>query len=272
MNVTVPLEPRAWTARRWWTMLLLVLVAHFALVYIFGAKQAPPTRPVSRIPVLKMAMANDLFIALNDPTLFALPNARDFVTANWPLPNLSQPPSFHWQEPPGWLPLSEEFTTKIFSRFMATNQIGDWALNFKPAPQFSVPEPPPIPDLPQASTLHLRGELARHEWLNPQPLPDWPNADVIAPSKIQVVVDPTGRVQSAVLLPPDYGMESATRDNQADQTALRIARAAHFSPGSQIVVGEMIFNWHAVPLPAIAPVPATAPATIQATNLPPAQP
>ena len=156
---------------------------------------------------------------------------------------------------------------------MATNHSGDWALNFKPAPQFSTPEPPPIPDLPSISTLHLRGELARHQWLNPQPLPDWPNADVIAPSKIQVVVDSAGRVQSAVLLPPDYGLESATRDNQADQTALRIAIAARFSPAPQTFVGQMIFNWHAVPLPALAPAPAPSQTTTSlVTNAPPAQP
>ena len=262
MNLTVPLEPRAWTARRWWTMVVLVLVAHFALVCIFGAKQAPPTRPAGRAPLLKIALVNDPFMGLNDPTLFALPHANDFASANVPPLVTSQPPSFHWPEPPAWLPLSGEFLTKTFTQFMATNHSSDWALNFKPAPQFSTPEPPPIPDLPSASTLHLRGDLARHQWLNPQPLPDWPSADLLAPSKIQVVVDPAGRVLSSVLMPPDYGTESATRNSQADLTALRLARAARFSPAPQTYVGQMIFNWHAIPLPATSPI----------TNAPAAQP
>jgi hypothetical protein len=262
MNVTAPLEPRAWTARRWWTMVILVLVAHFALVFIFGAKHAPPARPASRVPFLKLTTPSDAFMALNDPTLFALPHANDFASANLPPLVTSQPPSFHWQGPPAWLPLSPEFLTKTFTQFMATNHSGDWALNFKPAPQFSDPEAPPIPDLPSESAVHLRGDLARHQWLNPQPLPDWPSADLLAPSKIQVVVDPAGRVLSAVLMPPDYGTESATRDHQADQTALHLARAARFTPAPQTYVGQMIFNWHAIPLPATSPI----------TNAPTAQP
>ena len=269
MNVTVPLEPRTWTARRWWTMVVLVLMAHFVLVCMFGAKQAPPARPAGRVPFLKLTTANDPLSALNDPTLFALPHDNDFATANWSRLVTNPPPAFHWQAPPAWLPLSGEFLTKTFTQFMATNHNGDWSLNFQPAPLFSDPEPPAIPDLPQASTLHLRGELARHQWLNPQPLPDWPTAELLAPSKVQVVVDTAGRVQSAVLLPPDYGLESATRNPQADQTALRLAIAARFSPAPQTFVGQMIFNWHAVPLPPASPTPTPASTN---TNAPAAQP
>jgi len=272
MNVTVPLEPRPWTVRRWWTIVVVVLVGHFALVYLFGAKQAPPARPPSRVPVLKIAPANNPFIALNDPTLFALPHPGDFATVHQSRLVTNQPPSFHWQEAPAWLPLSPEFLTKTFTQFMATNRSGDWSLNFNPAPQFSTPEPPPLPDLPSISTLHLRGDLARHQWLNPQPLPDWPSADLLAPSKVQVVVDPAGRVVSAALLPPDYGLESATRNDQADQTALRLAIAARFSPAPQTYVGQMIFNWHAVPLPVATPTPTPAPVISTATNAPAAQP
>ena len=85
-------------------------------------------------------------------------------------------------------------------------------------------------------------------------------------------MDTAGRVLSAVLLPPDYGLESATRNPQADQTALRIAIAARFSPAPQTFVGQMIFNWHAIPLPPAAPASAPAPANSAVTNAPAAQP
>lgn len=249
MNATEPLEPRPWTARHWWTMVVLVLLAHFAIVCIFGAKQGPPARPPGRVPALKIASLNDQSIALNDPTLFALPHARDFASANWPLPATNQPPSFNWHEAPGWLWLSGDFSTKTFVQFMATNHSVDWSLNFKPEPEFNQPVPPEIPALPDHSTLHLRGELARRTLLNSRRLPEWPAAGIIAPSKVQVVVDTAGRVLSAALLPPDYGLELAARDAPADQYALECARASRFSPNQQLIVGQMIFKWHAVPVP-----------------------
>jgi hypothetical protein len=260
MNATLPLEPRGWTARRWRTAIILVVLAHVALVFIFGTRQGAPGRLASRVPVLQLAPANNLVIQLNDPSLFALPHPNDFASAHWPALVTNPPPTFHWQEPPGWLPLSRQFVLKTFSQFMATNPDGDWTLNFQPNPEFSQPESPPIPPLPSASTLRLRGELARLAWLNPSPLPDWPTAGLIAPSKVQVVVDTAGRVLSAVLLPPDYGLDQAVRDDAADQRALQMARSARFSPAPQLLVGQMIFNWHAVPLPlAVTNAPSRAP-------------
>jgi hypothetical protein len=236
-------------------MVVLVLGAHFALVYIFGAKHGPPARLPSRVPVLKIAPMANPFIALNDPTLYALPHDNDFANANWPKPTSDQPPTFRWKETPAWLCLSGESLTKTFSQFMATNHGDDWSLNFKPVTRFSDPEPPEISTLPQQSSLHLRGELAQYRWLNPRPLPDWPSLEVIAPSKVQVVVDVAGRVLSAVLLPPDHGLELAVRNEQADRCALEIARAARFFPPSTLIVGQMIFNWHAVPAPGPASFP-----------------
>ena len=78
----------------------------------------------------------------------------------------------------------------------------------------------------------------------------WPYANVIAPSKVQVLVDAAGNVVSAVLLPPDSGFTAADQYDKADQRALELARAARFAPASRLTVGRMIFNWHTVPPPA----------------------
>jgi len=260
MNPAAPLEPRAWTPRHWWTMIGVVLLAHFALICFFGARKTPPPRPVANVPILRLAPANDEFIALSDPTLFARPHPHDFASANWPSPPPPNPPSFHWQETPHWLTLSPENLTVTFRQFMATNQTESWTLDFKPAPEFTRPISPVIPALPQESTLRLRGDIAGRTLRHPFLLPDWAAADVIAPSKIQVLVDPVGRVLSAVLLPPDYGLEKALRSASADERALELARSARFSPSGQIAVGQMIFNWHTVPLPAdVTPPPPNQP-------------
>jgi len=243
-------EPRAWTARRWWTIVAMVFTLHVALVMALGARKIPPARPVSSVPSLQLAAANDEFIALNNPTLFALPQTNDFGAAIRRLTPAFAQPSFRWTEPPRWLPLAAEPLGRDFDRYMRTNPPAVWPLDFKPAPEFNDPEIPSLSALTQASTLHLRGELARRPLLRPLTLTNWPAADVIAPSKVQVLVGASGRVVSAVLLPPDSGLESAVRDEDADQAALNLARAAQFAPASRVTVGQMIFNWQAVPRPA----------------------
>lgn len=241
-------------------MVILVLLAHFAFVVIFGAKHTPPARPPARVPALRLASTKTPLMRLEDPTLFALPHANDFAATQWPPLVTNQPASFRWSESPHWLPLSGDLLTKTFSQYMSTNRDQDWAIDFKPAPLFSTPVPPAAPVFAQPSFIHLRGELAQRKLLNPKPLPPWPASAVMAPSKIQVVVDSAGRVLSALLLPADYGLELAARNDAADQFALQTARDARFSPGAKLMVGQMIFNWLAIPPPAAS------------TNQPPGRP
>ena len=241
-------EPRAWTARRWWTIVAMVFTLHVALVMALGARKIPPARPVSSVPSLQLAAANDEFIALNNPTLFALPQTNDFGAAIRRLTPAFAQPSFRWTEPPRWLPLAAEPLGRDFDRYMRTNPPAVWPLDFKPAPEFNDPEIPSLSALTQASTLHLRGELARRPLLRPLTLTNWPAADVIAPSKVQVLVTPAGQVFDAVLLPPDYGLESDAPDDRADQMALTLARSARFAPADHETVGQMIFNWQTVPV------------------------
>ena len=80
-------------------------------------------------------------------------------------------------------------------------------------------------------------------------LPTWPFADVIAPSRVQVLVDAGGGVVSAVLIPPDFRAGAAAQYDPANQRALAIARAARFAPSSRLAVGQMIFNWRTVTPP-----------------------
>jgi hypothetical protein len=257
MNDATSPEPRPWTVRRWWTLVVLVLLAHVGLVVALGAKKLPPARAVLQVPVLRLVAATNEIIRLNDPTLFALPQANDFSAAirNGPpadprLTGLTHP-SFRWDEPPGWLPLTTGPWADDLVRFMQTNQFAAWSLDFKPPPPAPPPSPPDRPAPSRQSSLHLRGELARRTLLAPNPLvlTNWPAAEVIAPSKVQVYVDAAGRVFSAVLLPPDHGLEANVHDDRADQMALSLARSARFAPADHVTVGQMIFNWQTVPLP-----------------------
>ena len=65
--------------------------------------------------------------------------------------------------------------------------------------------------------------------------------DVIPPSRVQLLVDKSGNVTSTVLL------ETSGYD-AADQQALELARTLQFVPADKLMFGEIIFNWHTVPL------------------------
>jgi hypothetical protein len=220
---------------------------------VFSDKKPPVIRAVTSVPGLRLASAADRYIRLTDPTLFALPHPGDFVNAVWNQPRVPARPQFSPAEPSGALALDPHALGQSFGRYLATNQFAAWTPDFSPEPRFSQPVPPATWALPTRSAVRLRGELTRRPLVTPLAVPDWPAADIIAPSKVQVLVNPAGEVVSAILLAPDAGYETAPHDDLADQRALEIARAARFAPASRTTLGQIIFTWHTVPVPPAAP-------------------
>lgn len=249
-----PKPGEGWTPRRWWTLVALVFAAHVALIFAFGAKKPVTPRAVTNVPQLQLADNAADWVALDDPTLFVLPNARDFSSAVWLQMPLVKHPAFHWKEPPRWLPLAAENLGATFSRFMQTNQFAQNAFDFKPAAELTEPDLPLEPMLPQTTTLQIAGGLAARPLLTPTRLPSLPLDDVAAPSRVQVLVDETGKVVSAILLPSDNIMEAAGRAETGDARALDLARTLRFAPAARMTFGELIFNWRTVP-PAAAASP-----------------
>ena len=236
-----------WSLRRWMLLIALVFIAHVAAIFIFGGYKFPPVRVAKNVPRLQIADNAGQFMALDDPTLFALPHAGDFALLTKPKVN---PPAFRWTEAPRWLPLASENLGATFTQFMRTNSFGGYQMNFKPPPKSSAPEFSFQPAFPKTSTLQIASDLAQRQLLDEIVLPDWPYADVIAPSKVQVLVDAAGNVVSAVLLPSNNPSKGESHYAAADERALEIARAARFSPAPRLTVGTMIFNWCTVPPPA----------------------
>ena len=217
---------------------------------MFGARKQIVPRTVTNAPTLKLADGSNELLALNDPTLFALPHPEDFAGGMWSPAPVVEPPTFRWTESPRWLPLSADELVAVFNRFMQTNQFAGLALEFKPPPNSARRWCPWSRRSPKASTLRVEGDLARRRLLTPMNLPSWPYADVIAPSRVQVLVDDAGDVVSAVLLPSDNSLEVLGHYDAADQRALELARAARFAPASHLTIGQLIFNWRTVPPPA----------------------
>jgi hypothetical protein len=243
-----------WSRQRWLTWVALVFTAQLVLIFALGEKKFPLPRVVTKVPQFTLADSSNELIALDDPTLFALPHADDFASQMYSNP----PPDFRWKEPPGEMPLVAENLGADFARFMRTNPFAAPLLEFKPEPKLSEPVSLLPPMFAENSELRIEGELAQRQLLAPVELPSLPYSDVIAPSKVQALVDAAGSVFSAILLPPDDAVEFGGHPDVGDTNALRIARSLRFAPSSRLTVGELIFNWRTVPPPATNP-PAAAP-------------
>jgi hypothetical protein len=239
-----------WARSRWLMLIALVFAAHVALLFAFGEYKPKPPLAVTNVPMLKLADDAGELLALNDPTLFAVPHRRDVASALREQTSILEQPSFRWTESPRWLSLSIEALGTVFDEFMQTNRFAGFELQLKPPLKLSSPGLPIEPVLALTSTLLIQGDIARRPLLNQINVPSLPYNDVLPPSKVQVVVDPAGNVVSTVLLPADNPLEAAGHYDDADRRALELARAARFAPAPRLTIGRLIFNWHTVPLPA----------------------
>jgi hypothetical protein len=247
--LAVPNPPHeGWSGTRWLAVILLALAAHVGFILTFGENKTPAPRVATNVPTLQLAHATDELVALNDPTIFARPQHLDFAaTAGLNLPEV-KPPSFRWTEPPRWLPLAANGLGATFGEFLQTNFFAGHRLDFKPAQELSIPGLPVEPALAQNSTMQIMGELARRELPSEISLTNWPYPDVLAPCVVQVLVDAAGNVVSAVVLPSENGLAADEHYEAADQRAREVARALRFKPAMQPAVGQIIFNWHTVPV------------------------
>jgi hypothetical protein len=237
-----------WRWSRWLLFIVLVLAVHVVLIFMFGGRKPITPRATTDAPKLELATRSSEWLLLNDPTLFALPNINGFAGPAW-----LEPPPLHfrrleWTEPPRWLQLPVGDLGAIFSEFMQTNLFAGFRFELTPPPRFTEPAVPLEPQFAQSSTFRVEGDLVRRPLLTRMELTSWPYADVIAPSRVQVLVNAAGQVVSAVLLPSDNFDE--VRDADADQRALELARAARFAPASDLTLGNLIFSWRTVALPA----------------------
>ena len=81
---SAPVEPRPWTAGRWWTTIIGVFALQAALgVLLEDRSPVKPREPVSA-PTFRFAsqQTGDL-LAIQDPTLFALPHRDGFSGEAW---------------------------------------------------------------------------------------------------------------------------------------------------------------------------------------------
>lgn len=230
-----------WSRRRWIFILIIALAIHFGFIFIAGARKKNPVRAVANVPQLQFAVEANEILALTDPTLFVRPHGReDFFPEAWQQLPAIVPPVFAHGEPAEFLPAMGDRLGEKFTRYLAITRYSPPAADLKPSPQLDAPGIVFTPALPQASTMQINGKLAGRELLKPVAVPTLAIADVLVPSHVQIVVDATGTVISAVLIEPGDS-------EPANQKALELARSLRFKPAAGIALGELIFHWHTTP-------------------------
>ncbi len=225
----------------------LFFAAQFAFIFLLGTHRPVVPRAVTDAPRFTLAGNANEFIALGDPTLFALPHAQDFSAQVWTKVLRPDAPDFRWQEPPRWLLLDAKNLGGALKVYLQTNAAAETPLNFKPEPQVDFPEVATEVFFPAQSSVQISGALAQRTLLTPINAPTLAVNDVLAPSRVQVLVAPNGSVFSAVLL---ESCNYADVIIKPDQLALQLASAAQFAPAAGLMVGELLFKWHTEPVAA----------------------
>lgn len=237
-----------WSLHKFILVVALAAAAHVALIFAFGTKKPFVPRAVTNVPVLRFAGPGDELLELDNPALFALPNPRDFAAALWEQPVTDILTYFRYTEPPRWLAKPDPNDLGVaFAGFMQTNEFGQLRLDFKPAPEFAELASPADAELEQPSTLEIGGTLAQRRVLFRPALPALEWNDVLAPSRVQVLVSPAGDVLSAVPLPSDNPLEAAGRSPKGDTNAIALASSLKFARAARLELGEITFHWQTVP-------------------------
>jgi hypothetical protein len=237
-------------------LFVLILLAQAVLVCLLGnwsSLQAPVRTTTSTPCLVWLGGSGDGAAALPGGAVFAEVSSAGFSGALWRGGDAAR--------------LSAPLARGFDERLGAAAAPGPWFADSAPPELAGRPMPSPPGIHPRAgsaarpgpgarpgvSRLRLRGPLASLPVRAPGVLPVWTNADVLAPTTVQLLVESGGGVLSATLLPAGSGLAAA------DQEAVRLARQLQFPFGApdgmedqdrKLVWGTAEFVWHTVEPPA----------------------
>ncbi len=253
-------EPQVgWSRQRWWASILAILAVQILLIFwLAGRRNTLPRSLIPTVSAPQVCLPADSLANwpdLSNPALFVLANRHGFSGPAWmKVPALAyQLPE--WSEPT--LPLlspSAQQLDSTLNNFLRTDLAATYELAVRPEPE--MPASVPVDNLANTqSIVTIEGELARHPLLTPLKLDAWPATEILASSQVQVGVDQAGSVFSAVLL-------AKSGSKPADDSALTLARSAHFQPWlwtgpgqptnaqNRLNWGRLVFHWRTIAPPA----------------------
>ncbi len=261
-------QPGSWRPRTMWLSVFLVFVLQVGLIFWLGEKQSIHPRRPAPSPLLQVPTNYSAeFLALTDPTLFALPHQQGFSGLAWLLSPLVTNAAYHpnekeksWSEEPRWLRLSPAQLGLAFQRIALTNGTASLELSSAPEPRLFTPAVDTAAVV-ASSSFHIDGALGQWRLLRNFALPCWParrtsatDTDLLTNSVVQLVVDGQGQPVSTTLL-------TSSGSSDADNFALDAARTARFAPPGgldpnapfranplpQLCWGRLVFEWCTLP-------------------------
>lgn len=258
--------PPAWTPLRWGLAILAVTAAQAGVIFWLSDRRPPVSRPAGTgtefhlVAQPEPGSALGEWLAVDDPTLLAVPSERGFSGPAWMRPPALEHRSADWTEPQRWLALPVRQLGADFAEFARTNLAGPRVLAEKPAPSLARVELAPVP-LPARSEYRLEGGLQGRELVTPLDVPSLPHTEILTNTVVELGVAPSGIVFSAVPVGGGSGSKAA------DRTALNLARTVRFKPlpraggGSPAAAaptsgqagltwGRIVFQWHTLEMPA----------------------
>jgi hypothetical protein len=257
MNAVLPESEAGWSAKKLWSMTLVLFVAQALTVMMLSDRANVQPRVAAVHPVITLlsepGAGHSLLAqhAVSDPTLLALPSATGFSGPAWLKLSRTEHRLLDWSEPDQWLAQSSAQLGATFTHFVQASVPPPLLPADKPAPKASELELPKL-TVREQSTYRLEGDLARRKLLT-SPLPrSWPHNDLLANTEVELVVDRQGHVHSASLLNTTSPNDTAQRN--ADQYALKLVRGLRFEPleasgqTNALMLGRIILEWLTVPL------------------------
>jgi hypothetical protein len=248
-------EPQRWAIGRWGAFISMVFIVQLGLIFWLGRPHAIPAPVVDFPPAIRLAGpgAADV-LALSDPTLFALPNLKNFSGPAWlSFTDQDLRPSVGVEATPS-LALAREELGTAFQTYMSTNEPTGAPVFDEPEFQLRQPVVADSRPFSSQSTLRLAGDLARRRLLNPPILPSWPSAEILTNTVVEVLVAADGKLIS----PPTLDVHSSG-SAEADRYALNQVRKARFEPLlvrnpadplEGLMWGQFVFEWQTLPLSA----------------------
>jgi TonB family protein len=237
-----------------WGFLFLLLLHAFAIFW-FGERRG--VVPFAQKPAAFLFLSSDLAtdrrltesIALRDPTLFALPNARGFSGGAWLRLQPATPKLTNWAAPLEWLTWPADQLGNSLSDYLSTNRPSEETL----LNSLRVTAPPEvrIPDVPVIThtLVSAQGPLARRKISRTPVLPSASGTDLLPQTTLAVSVNGDGAVRSAAVIgtsgseAADDDAIDAAREFEFEPLPIRDARARELAPPT---MGRLVFTWHIV--------------------------
>jgi len=238
----------AWSPRKLGSVIFIAVVIQLTFLFWFSAHGPMKSRKVDVGPAIQLlAEARDEWLVLTDPTIFSRAHPAGFSGVAW----LSIPPHSYLPgdkaDAPLWLALAPDTLGTTYRDFVKALSPDGFSVRSWPPPAITIPSRLPVPPA-FISQLRVEGALAERGIVSQPELPAWTNAEVLAPSRVHVLVDARGNPISAVVL-------SSSGLPAADQSAVRLAGRMRFGSDTAVLknpdarsddglaAGWVIFSW-----------------------------